>query len=87
MGVAFVDTAHCHSRAHCRACRSDPSWRAAVGAPDECPHGVKGLGDIVEMIAKPIAKALRLSCLDEANKLRPASPCAKRRNRLNAATL
>jgi len=87
MVIAFADSAHCHSRAHCRACRSDPAWRAAVGAPDECPHGVRGLGDIVELLAKPIAKALGLPCLDKHNRLRPESPCAKRRNALNRATL
>jgi hypothetical protein len=42
-----------------------------------------GLGDIVERIAKPIAKALHMKCLDENNKLRPESPCAKRRDKLN----
>jgi hypothetical protein len=41
-----------------------------------------GLGEIVERIAK----SLGLSCLDEQNKLRSESPCAKRRNRLNAVT-
>lgn len=44
------------------------------------------LGDMVEALAKPIAKALRLSCLDENNRLRAESPCAKRRDRLNALT-
>ena len=83
----FTSSQVCLNKIHCRACRSDPAWRASVGAPDECPHGVRGLGDIVERIAKPIAKALGLPCLDEQNKLRPESPCAKRRNRLNAATL
>jgi hypothetical protein len=45
------------------------------------------LGDMVEALAKPIAKALRLSCLDENSRLRPESPCAKRRDRLNAIGL
>jgi len=85
--IAFANSAHCHSRAHCRACRSDTAWRTAVGAPDECPHGIRGLGDIVERLAKPIARALGLPCLDEHNRLRPDSPCAKRRNALNKATL
>jgi hypothetical protein len=87
MGIAFSNSVHCHSRAHCRACRSDPAWRASVGAPDECPHGIRGLGDIVEALAKPVAKALNLPCLDEQKKLRPESPCAKRRNFLNKISL
>ena len=41
------------------------------------------LGDKVERFAKPIAKALRLPCLDENDELLPESPCAKRRDRLN----
>lgn len=45
----------------------------------------RGLGDLVERVAKPIAKALRLPCLDENHNLRPESPCAKRRDRLNKA--
>lgn len=43
------------------------------------------LGDAVEKLAKPIAKALKLPCLD-GDKLRPESPCAKRRDRLNRLT-
>ena len=85
--IIFADSGHCRSRAHCRACRSDPAWRASVGAPDECPHGIRGLGDIVERLAKPIARVLGLPCLDESSRLRPGSPCAKRRDRLNAASL
>lgn len=42
-----------------------------------------GAGDLVEVIAKPIAKALRLPCLDAQHQLRPSSPCAKRREALN----
>lgn len=83
----FVDSMHCKSRMLCKTCRSDPKWRSDVGAPDECPYGVQGLGDIVEKIAKPIAKALNLPCLDEEKKLRPESPCAKRRNFLNKISL
>lgn len=44
---------------------------------------IRGLGDIVERAVKPIAKMLRLPCLDKDGTLRPASPCAKRRNALN----
>lgn len=42
-----------------------------------------GLGDLVEKLAKPIARALRLKCLDERANLRPESKCAQRRAALN----
>ena len=41
------------------------------------------LGDKFEAIAKPIAKLLKLPCLDEKGKLRPESGCAKRKEMLN----
>ncbi len=44
---------------------------------------MQGMGDVVERLAKPIAKALHLPCLDETNQLRPESPCAKRRDAMN----
>jgi len=81
--MTFTSSIHCTSRAHCRTCKTDPEWRKAVGAPDECPHGVTGLGDIVEKIARPIAKFLGIPCHDENGKLKPESNCAKRRNMLN----
>jgi len=43
-----------------------------------------GLGDMVEVVAKPIAKALKMDCLDQNEQLRPASPCWRRRAWLNA---
>jgi hypothetical protein len=43
------------------------------------------IGDALERLAKPLAKALRLDCLDDADKLKLGSPCAKRRDRLNEA--
>lgn len=47
--------------------------------------GRTGLGDMVERVAKPIAKALKMNCLDpdKQYQLRPESPCAKRRDKLN----
>lgn len=42
-----------------------------------------GLGDRIERLVKPIAKALRLGCLDENGHLKPESPCAKKRDRIN----
>ena len=44
------------------------------------------LGDAIETLAKPIAKALHLGCLDESGELRPESGCAKRRDFLNQLT-
>jgi len=42
-----------------------------------------GLGDVIEKMAKPIARALKLGCLDAGGKLRSNSPCAKRREAAN----
>ena len=42
-----------------------------------------GFGDLVEIAAKPIARALKLSCLDEDGNLKPDSRCAKRKGGLN----
>jgi len=58
-----------------------------MGAPDVCPFEKKGLGDTIERIAKPIARALGLPCLDENGELRPESGCAKRKQLLNNLTL
>lgn len=45
---------------------------------------MRGLGDVVERIAHPIAKALHLPCLDKkTDTLRPESTCAKRRDAMN----
>ncbi len=46
----------------------------------------RGLGDWVAGLATPIARALRLPCIDPAtNQLRPESGCAKRQAALNKA--
>ena len=41
-------------------------------------------GNVVERMTKPIARALRLSCLDGKGELKPASPCGKRKAALNS---
>jgi hypothetical protein len=46
-----------------------------------------GLGDIVEKLAKPIAKALRMPCLDKNGNLKPESGCGKRKKLLNRIRL
>lgn len=49
------------------------------------PPGKFGLGDAVGLVATPIARALRLPCVDPATKqLRPESPCSKRKAEWNA---
>jgi hypothetical protein len=43
-------------------------------------------GDTVSRLAKPIARALRLSCIDPATRqLRPGSPCARVEAKMNRA--
>lgn len=45
-----------------------------------------GLGDAIASIATPIARVLNLPCIDpETKQLRPDSPCAKKKARLNKA--
>lgn len=88
--MTFVESRHCLSRAHCRTCRTDAAWRAKVGAPDVCPHGVTtgvGLGDLVERIAKPLARALGLPCYGPDGRLKPESGCAGRKAFLNRQRL
>ncbi len=52
----------------------------------ETPEHLRGLGDVVHAVALPIARILRLPCVDPATKkLRPESPCAARRNKWNKA--
>ena len=46
---------------------------------------VEGMGDVVEIMAKPLAIMLKLPCLDENGKLKPTSPCAGRKKLMNAA--
>lgn len=45
------------------------------------------LGDAVETVAKPIAKALNLPCLDQQGNLRPESGCGRRKERWNNVNL
>lgn len=53
----------------------------------QLPHAPIRLGDIIASVATPIARALKLPCIDSATKeLRPESGCAKRKAKLNALT-
>ncbi len=46
---------------------------------------MNNLGDKIASVATPIARALKLDCIDpETKQLRPESGCAKMRNNLNA---
>lgn len=61
-------------------------WEELIAEMSRTPKPV-GIGDIIERLAKPIAKALGLPCLDEkTGGLKPESPCAKRRDALNRLT-
>lgn len=44
---------------------------------------IRGVGDIVEKLVKPIAVMFKMYCLDENKELKPESDCAKRRDRAN----
>ena len=56
----------------------------APAAPQEPPRPRRGLGDVVAMVATPIARALGLPCIDPATQdIRPGSPCARRKAWLN----
>jgi len=62
------------------------SERAARMAARNASKTSVGLGDAVASIATPIARVLRLSCVDPATKqLRPESGCAKRKAAWNKA--
>lgn len=90
----WFESKACASRRFCRSCRSDQEWRRSIlkaGRVAEldfaCPFGIvekKGLGDLVAAVATPIARVLKLGCVDPATKqLRKESGCAKRKRALN----
>lgn len=91
---SFHETNLCQSRAHCHECRTSLPFRQhllrqklVTSAEFPCPFGYdgNGLGTIIEAIVKPIGKWLGLKCLDpQTGALKPLSPCAKRRDKLNA---
>jgi len=77
-----------HGRAHCSFCLENPAFMAQAAKVTSCPDGLKAgmlLGNIVEKIAKPIAKALKLPCYQDG-KLKPSSPCGKRKAMLNVVS-
>lgn len=74
-----LKSAHCHTRVHCRTCRTDADWRERVtGVRDfDCPHGVTadnipstGLGDTIAKLTKSVG-------------IKPCGGCKKRQAALN----
>jgi hypothetical protein len=60
----------------------DASPRRPLVQGADIPH--LGLGDVIAAIATPIARALRMPCIDPATgQLRPDSDCHKRKEKLN----
>jgi len=55
------------------------------GIPVKVTIRPSGLGDHIENLVKPIAKALNWPCNDAAGRLKPESRCAKLRDALNRA--
>ncbi|MEI6036048.1 MAG: hypothetical protein WCS65_17415 [Verrucomicrobiae bacterium] len=77
----------CAPLAHdpCAACLHG-KWGAYIRCESEAPQRpIRGLGDIVEIAARPIAKLLGIPCHDQAGRLKEGTPCAKRRDALNRA--
>jgi len=86
--MKWFKTNGCQSRAHCDACRNEEAFRQSlldrnlVTERDfACPYF--RLGEKIERLVKPVAKLLKLPCLDAAGKLKPQSPCGQRRQALD----
>ncbi len=57
---------------------------AAERAARKAAQNQIGLGDMVASVATPIARIFSLPCIDPVTKqLRPESPCAKRKAKMN----
>lgn len=99
----FYASVHCTAGVHCATCRNTgaagQAFRAAMltqfpelgGTEFPCPQDRRWgwqLGDLVAKVATPIARALKLDCIDpQKRQLKPESKCAQRRARLNALRL
>ncbi|MEI6036094.1 MAG: hypothetical protein WCS65_17655 [Verrucomicrobiae bacterium] len=77
----------CASIAHdpCAACQHGKWGAYRRCAPEAAPSPIRGLGDVVETAARPIAKLLGIPCHDKDGRLKEGTPCAKRRDALNKA--
>ena len=66
---------------------ADAAARAAnLAQVAHLPRRPRGLGNVIEGLIKPVARVLGLSCLDSTGRLKPDSPCARRRDALNRKT-
>lgn len=64
----------------------DDIWLSILARYPKPPPPLR-IGDAVAAVATPIARVLRLSCIDPATRqLRPESGCAKRKAALNRLT-
>lgn len=100
MPTDFHKTVHCTSGVNCATCRATTAagdrFRQSMlavypglnRADFPCPQGRRWgwqFGDLVAKVATPIARALKLDCIDQVKQeLKPESPCAKRKAQLNA---
>jgi hypothetical protein len=75
----FCASVHCTSRIHCRTCRRDPAWRAAVGAPAVCPEGFAP-----ESFPLAQASPRRESIGEAVKRLQNCEPCKKKAEARNA---
>ena len=96
---SFYESPHCVGEVHCGVCRSTTEkgekFRTsmlkvypALGKVDfDCPKKRRWgwqLGDMVASIATPIARVLKMDCIDkQTQQLKIESPCAKKRRLLN----
>jgi len=74
----FVASKACRSRAHCRACRTDPEWRRLTGAPDVCPHDP----DVIELSAVDELDMRLAACRACSNmncSVKPLAYCRRKR--------
>lgn len=63
-----------------------PELERPLARPVVPPAVPFGLGDAVAVLATPIARVLKMDCIDQVTKkLRPESLCAKRKAAMNAA--
>jgi hypothetical protein len=70
----------------CAVCPNGHFGRYEQTGCDDPDHRI-GLGDIVATVATPIARVLKLSCIDpETKQLRSDSGCNKRKIAFNALT-
>lgn len=82
--AAVWQVAHCDHLA-CEV--DDATWLSLLDKYPKVKNGF-ALGDAVAAVATPIARALKLGCIDPAtNQLRPDSGCAKRREFLNQLSI